>query len=124
MVSTQKYVDTIVLIAKITMRQRSAHSKPFKVQVVQECLKPDVSITSVALHHGINANLVGKWIPLYRDSPSTLPEFVALTRKSDPAPIQPVVVSIDIPIRQQTPTVHWPASDPDGCALFIRGLAK
>ena len=106
------------------MRQRTAHSKPFKAQVVQECLQPDVSIASVALRHGINANLVRKWIPLYRDCPSTLPAFVALALKSDPAPTQPLVVSIDIPFRQQTLTVHWPASDPDGCARFIRGLAK
>ncbi|MEE4697099.1 transposase [Pseudomonas alliivorans] len=45
------------------MRQRTSYPKPFKAQVVQECLSPDVSIASVALRHSINANLVRKWIP-------------------------------------------------------------
>ncbi|MGS0737587.1 transposase [Pseudomonas sp. GG8] len=49
------------------MRLRSSYSKSFKTQVVQECLQPGVSIASVALRHGINANLVRKWIPVYRD---------------------------------------------------------
>ncbi|WP_093199657.1 transposase [Pseudomonas yamanorum] len=42
------------------MRQRTSYPKPFKNQVVQEYLNPDVSIASVALRHGINANLVRK----------------------------------------------------------------
>ncbi len=40
------------------MRQRTSYPKPFKAQVVQECLEPGVSMASVALRHGINANLV------------------------------------------------------------------
>ncbi|WP_422631189.1 transposase [Pseudomonas silesiensis] len=34
----------------------------------QKCLQPGVSMASVASRHGINANLVLKWIPAYRDS--------------------------------------------------------
>ncbi|NVL26930.1 transposase [Pseudomonas syringae pv. actinidiae] len=49
------------------MRQRTSYPKPFKAQIVQECLQPGMSMASVALRHGINANLVRKWIPLYRD---------------------------------------------------------
>jgi transposase-like protein len=60
-------VDTITLIVRIAMRQRTSYPKPFKAQIVQECLEPGVSMASVALRHGINANLVRKWIPAYRD---------------------------------------------------------
>lgn len=49
------------------MTQLPSYPKPFKAQVVQGCLKPGVSMTSVAFRHGINANLVRKWIPAYRD---------------------------------------------------------
>ena len=55
-----KYMDTIALNSKKTMRQRTSYPKLLKAQVVQECLNPDVSIASVALRHGINANLVRK----------------------------------------------------------------
>lgn len=49
------------------MRQRTTYPKSFKAQVVQECLSPRVSIASVALRHGINANVIRKWLPIYRD---------------------------------------------------------
>ncbi|EPJ76912.1 putative transposase [Pseudomonas sp. CFII64] len=58
---------SIALIVRIATRQRSSYSKSFKTRVVQECLQPGISIASVALRHGINANLVRKWIPVYRD---------------------------------------------------------
>jgi len=49
MVSTSKYVDTIALIVRIAMCQRPSYPKPFKAQVVQECLQLGVSMASVAL---------------------------------------------------------------------------
>ena len=61
------------------MRQRSSYPKPFKAQVVQECLKPGASVSSVAISHGINANMIRKWLPIYRDKPvASLPAFVPL----------------------------------------------
>ena len=61
------------------MRQRSSYPKPFKAQVVQECLKPGASVSSVAISHGINANVIRKWLPIYRDKPvAPLPAFVPL----------------------------------------------
>jgi transposase len=61
------------------MRQRSSYPKLFKAQVVQECLQPGAPISSVAIHHGINANVIRKWLPTYRDQPpAALPAFVPL----------------------------------------------
>lgn len=50
------------------MRQRTSYPKPLKAQIVQECLQPGVSLASVAQRHGINANLVRKWLPTQRAS--------------------------------------------------------
>lgn len=47
----------------IAMRRKTSHPKPFNAQIVQQCLQPGVSMANVALRHGINANLVRKWIP-------------------------------------------------------------
>lgn len=52
------------------MRQRNSYPKPFKAQVVQECLQPGATVSSVATSHGINANVIRKWLPLYRDQPA------------------------------------------------------
>ena len=107
------------------MRQRTTYSKPFKAQVVQECLQPGVSMASVALRHGINANLVRKWIPVYRDhQPPALPAFVPMKLPSSPRPDQQMSVNIEVPYGQQNLTVKWPPTDPVGCARFIRELAQ
>lgn len=34
--------------------------------IVEQCLKPGASVAGVALAHGVNANLVRKWIAKYR----------------------------------------------------------
>ncbi|MGN2406676.1 transposase [Pseudomonas syringae] len=49
------------------MRQRSSYPKSFKAQVVQDCLQPGATISGVAISHGINANVIRKRMPLYRD---------------------------------------------------------
>ena len=105
------------------MRQRSSYPKSFKAQVVQECLQPGVSISSVAISHGINANVIRKWLPLYRDQPpATLPAFVPI--KVAPKRATESSVIIELPYGEQTITVKWPSSDPQGCARFVRGLAS
>lgn len=105
------------------MRQRTSDPKPFKTQVVQECLQPGASVASVALSHGINANVVRKWLPLYRDHQLTdLPAFLPV--KLEPYIPNEKSVSIELPCGQGTMTVKWPASDPDGCARFVRGLTQ
>ncbi|WP_341496752.1 transposase [Pseudomonas putida] len=100
------------------MRQRSSYPKPFKAQVVQECLQPGATVSSVAISHGINANVIRKWLPLYRDQPAaaSIPAFVPLKT----APKRPVEASvmIELPMTGQVITVKWPTSDPEGCAIY------
>lgn len=105
------------------MRQRSSYPKSFKAQVVQECLQPGATLSSVAFSHGINANVIRKWLPLYRDQPpAVLPAFVPLgatpKRQAEASAI------IELPLGEQSITMRWPTSDPEGCARFIRGLAQ
>jgi len=123
MVSVYFLADAIALIARIYMRQRSSYPKPFKAQVVQECLQPGATVSSVAIRHGINANVIRKWLPVYRDQAvTTLPAFVPV----QPLPKRTVdeVVVIVLPLGSKSITVKWPASDPDGCARFIRSLSQ
>ncbi|TRO24490.1 transposase [Ectopseudomonas mendocina] len=97
------------------MRQRSSYPKPFKVQVVQECLQPGATVSSVAIRHGINANVIRKWLPLYRDQlPAVLPAFVPL--RATPKRPTAASVIIELSLGEQSVTVKWPVSDPDGCA--------
>lgn len=107
------------------MRQRTSYPKPFKAQIVHECLQPGVSMASVALRHGINANLVRKWIPAYRDiQEPALPAFVPMKLPSPPQPDPQVSVSVEVPFGQQKLTVKWSPTGPVGCARFIRELTQ
>ncbi|RMM71798.1 IS66-like element accessory protein TnpA [Pseudomonas savastanoi] len=105
------------------MRQRSSYPKPFKAQVVQECLQPGATISSVAISHGINANVIRKWLPLYRDqSAAALPAFVPL--RASPKRVTEALVIIELPMGEQSITVKWPTCDPVGCARFVREVAQ
>jgi transposase len=107
------------------MRQRHTYSKSLKAQVIQECQQPGVSVSSVALRHGINANVVRRWLPSKRNNAvANLPAFVALSlAPTDQVKPEPSI-SIEIPYEQGVLTVAWPAADPAGCARFVRGLTR
>lgn len=106
------------------MRQRNSYPKPFKAQVVQECLQPGATVSSVAISHGINANVIRKWLQLYRYQSATtsLPAFLPL--KAAPKRPAEASVIIDLAMARQVITVKWPTSDPKGCAQFIRAVAQ
>ena len=46
---------------------RRSYSDEQRVKVVTECRRRGASISAVALRHGINANVVRKWINRHRD---------------------------------------------------------
>ncbi|WP_183783053.1 transposase [Pseudomonas sp. JAI115] len=59
--------------------QRRSYFKSFKVLVIQESAQPGASIASIALSHGLNANLVHKWIRLQAQKSTALqPAFIPL----------------------------------------------
>lgn len=42
--------------------RRRVHSAELKAQVIETCRQPGASVAAVALSHGLNANLVRKWL--------------------------------------------------------------
>jgi len=108
--------------------QRRSYPKSFKAQVVDECTQPGASVAGVALSHGLNANLVHKWI---RRQQAQLP---AVPSGFIPIPLVPslpatpsaadMAIQIAIPHRADKLSVQWPGNDPEGCARFLRELLK
>jgi transposase len=41
---------------------RRVHSAEFKVKVMAQCREPGASVAAVAMAHGVNANVVRKWL--------------------------------------------------------------
>ena len=52
-----------------TGKTRRSYPKELKATIVYECLSGVRSVASIAMEHGINANLVHKWICLSRENP-------------------------------------------------------
>jgi len=54
--------------------------------------------------------------------PAALPAFVPL--KATPKRQVEALATIELPLGEQSITVKWPTSDPEGCARFVRGLTQ
>jgi transposase len=110
--------------------KRRFYSLELKVQVVQTCAQPGASIAAVALQHGINANIVHRWIREHRQGTLvTQPQaFVPVTLSTQPEPIatQPVAVVAPPEIRMElrrgtsSVTVMWPSEMAGDCGAWLR----
>jgi transposase-like protein len=90
---------------------------------LQAFLQPGATISSVAITHGINADVIRKWLPLYGDqSTAALLAFVPL-RASPKRPAEALAI-IELSVGEQSITMKWPTSDPEGCARFVREFAQ
>lgn len=113
-------------------RRRRRHSAEFKASVIGECLKPGVSIAAIALAHGLNANMLRKWVidaehkgvaPLAATAaqmpdppPAPPPTFVPLAL---PAPVVGGEIRIEVQRAGTTVKVVWPAAAARDCAAWL-----
>lgn len=97
-------------------RPRRSYPKQMKAQIVAQCRQPGVSVAGVALSHGINANLVRKWIRQAEGQPA--PAFVPIM----PAGVSGVGRHIEIHLARGVTqaTVRWPVSDAEACVSWLR----
>ena len=112
---------------QIPVRRRRTHTEPFKQAVINACQAPGASAAGVALAHGINANLVRRWL---RERDVALPSRLPAA-KVDAAPaFVPVIMPparsetgpIVIEVRRGTTAIHveWPMRAADACAAWLR----
>jgi transposase len=59
---------------------RCRYDPEAKRELVEACLQPGISVARMALEHGVNANLLRKWINQYRDNVSVAPRSTPATR--------------------------------------------
>lgn len=106
-------------------RRRRVHSAEFKAQAVQASHQPGVSMAAVAMAHGINANLLRRWVhemaQLPADAAAVIANPVGFIALPMPAPSAQSASSsepIRIEVRRGSATIAltWPASAADACA--------
>lgn len=113
-------------------RRRRRHSAEFKAAVINEAMAPGVSIAAVALAHGLNANMLRKWVidaehaqpakpkalplPPVEEVPMPGPTFVPLAL---PAPTVEGDIRIELQRGGTTVTLVWPAAAARECAAWL-----
>jgi transposase len=126
------------------------HSAEFKAEAVAACLHRGVSMATVALDRGVNANLLRRWVreaeqsgavgtapvaakpaPIVASQPVsatlTAPRFIALTPPQPvvapsvpPAP--PPVIFVELHRADTSIYVTWPASAAAEASAWLRDL--
>ena len=114
--------------------KRRKRSKAERRQIVEETLKPGISVARVAQAHGVNANQIFQWRKLYREGqlegePSALlPVKITETIKTDPNASRSVdrgrsSGTIDIDLGHARVRIEG-AADPTCVRAAIDGLAR
>ena len=133
-------MDTNVSAA-LPPRRRRRHTSEFKARVIAACLQPGVSLASVALANGLNANFLRTWVKAYRNQQqgASVPAInngrSAVSAKRSAPTLVPVAVqrssedspgSIELEIRRQQTVVQirWPVSEATACAQWLRDLLR
>ena len=103
--------------------RRRRHSDEFRAKVVAECGTPGVSVASVALANGLNANLLRNWIVAAKQSAPTAslpvdPGFVPVALA--PVPSSTSEISIEVRRGETTVQVRWPIQAAEECAVWLR----
>lgn len=112
-------------------RRRRRHSAEFKAAVIEECMRPGVSIAAVALAHSLNANMLRKWVIDAEQAGARTPKVSAPGQQVHAAaptfiPLAltapPVEGDIRIEMHRSGTTVNvtWPAAAAAECAAWLR----
>ena len=108
---------------------RRFYSPELKAEVMRECRQSGASVAGVALAHGINANIVHRWLrESGRSAPLTeapAPAFVPITLEES-APSVPCAppakqdIHIQTERRAGSVTVSWLLEASASCAAWLR----
>jgi len=109
--------------ASPSIRRRRQYTFEFKQGLVALC-QPGTSVSAVALAHGINANLLRKWIKQYSETQPSKP----ITPSAQLVPIQvdaPADVqtedAIEISIQKNNTRINirWPGHQAHACTQWL-----
>ena len=118
-----KIMHTIASAARTPKRR--FYSPELKLQVVSACAQPGASIAGVAMQHGINANIVHRWLREHRQGTlaNVAQTFVPVTLNAatEPAAAQPTGdIRIEVKRANTSIVVHWPLAGSAVCAQWLR----
>ncbi len=120
-----KIMHTMASEAHANHPKRRFYSPEFKTQVMQECRQSGASVAGVALSHGINANIVHRWLREHTQSALVVqPQAFVPVTLDEPAPVSTAQAAPDIRVEVHRATttivVKWPLQGGAACAAWLR----
>ena len=127
-------------IAAKAKRKYKRDSLEYKLQVIESCREVGVSISSVAVEHGLNSNQLHNWIRMYAPNRGAglirrrATKVASISNKGSHAFVQmPLSAlsgasteSIRIQVHSGTTKleVHWPVSAATAASVWLRDLIR
>jgi len=105
--------------------RRRHYSNELKAEVVQTCNEPGASIAAIALSHGINANIVHRWVRERGDPLAVQQAFVPMPMPTPSAVLshdgdQSAVIEIELRRGSAVASIRWPLKGASACAALLR----
>ncbi|WP_332751525.1 IS66-like element accessory protein TnpA [Hydrogenophaga sp.] len=106
-------------------KTRRRYGAELNQQILAQCAEPGASVASIALSHGINANVVHKW---RRQACGALPALQApafVPVSLPPAACAPAPdICIELRRGATSASLTWPLTAAEQCAVWMRELLK
>lgn len=105
---------------------RRTHPIEFKAELVAMCRQPGISVSAVALAHGLNANLLRRWMKQFPVDAN----FPVATSPAKLVPIQvetlPSDGNIQFDIQRGATRINicWPVAGAEACAQWLGAWLK
>jgi len=138
-VSTKEIVDTMQRESTLEVPKRREYSKQMKALVLQQGSQEGASVAGVALSHGLNPNMVHRWIREERQhnlgdaGQVTSPQFIplqlpaaAVIEAEPPQACPPgtaqtgAAIHIEVRRGSAAVSIHWPMDSASSCAAWLR----
>ena len=111
---------------------RRSYSPEFKAQVVATCRIQGMSVASVARQHGINHNILHRWLReteavSLKDSVSSPAAFIELPMtQNNPAPSASAYGNVHVELKRGDLVikVSWPVASASECSRFLAELLR
>ena len=134
------HVNTIPANKAGQRRRRRIHSDEFKARVVASCMQPGMSMAAVTMAHGVNANLLRRWVRdaemkaldcsisktavLAIQAPERQTVFVPVSLPAPTEPTHRTGIRVELQRGTTTVTVTWLVSAAGECAAWMRELLR
>jgi transposase-like protein len=127
-------MDTIALNS--TRARRRRYSREFKAEIVEACKQPGTSVAAIARMHGMNDNVVHRWLreaelagtDLWPTSPSPARlESVPAATSFVPIRVSPPLqeaIHLELSRNGLAVQIDWPASQATSCMQFLQELLR